>query len=447
MAFELNQLRKIILDAHNDTMMKAVNPSTYQLDTNIGESTDFDIDLNKMTSAGVDLLYFAAFTDDLGSWRENHNAILASLRGLKITRDLNSDRFRIPMCYSDVISGIEAGVLMGIHSIEGAYAFTDNNMIGLLKQYDDLGVKVIAPVWNHSNSLGEGTLEKYLDEIPSPPGLTKLGRSFVGAMNHLGIIIDVSHMNDRTFWDTVKTSTMPIIASHSGVYALREHVRNLKDDQIKVIAETGGVINVVFCRNFLGDASADVSVLVDHIEYIIKLVGVDHVGLGSDFDGATMPVGLKDLSEIGKIEAELRTRGYDEADLKKIMGHNNLRVLKKHDDKRQKQEKIPATMTVKSEAQDFKMINQPVAELTITLESPLEGFNPLDKATEYLDLPHEEISYVLDGLPVLGDYDAKALCLHIPIHTDVESGLHVLTVSYWDDLGTRHYFTDIFELK
>ena len=447
MAFELNQLRKIILDAHNDTMMKAVNPSTYQLDTNIGESTDFDIDLNKMTSAGVDLLYFAAFTDDLGSWRENHNAILASLRGLKITRDLNSDRFRIPMCFSDVISGIEAGVLMGIHSIEGAYAFTDNNMIGLLKQYDDLGVKVIAPVWNHSNSLGEGTLEKYLDEIPSPPGLTKLGRSFVGAMNHLGIIIDVSHMNDRTFWDTVKTTTMPIIASHSGVYALREHVRNLKDDQIKAIAETGGVINVVFCRNFLGDASADVSVLVDHIEYIIKLVGVDHVGLGSDFDGATMPVGLKDLSEIGKIEAELRTRGYDEADLKKIMGHNNLRVLKKHDDKRQKQEKIPATMTVKSEAQDFKMINQPVAELTITLESPLEGFNPLDKATEYLDLPHEEISYVLDGLPVLGDYDAKALCLHIPIHTDVESGLHVLTVSYWDDLGTRHYFTDIFELK
>ena len=447
MAFELNQLRKIILDAHNDTMMKAVNPSTYQLDTNIGESTDFDIDLNKMTSAGVDLLYFAAFTDDLGSWRENHNAILASLRGLKITRDLNSDRFRIPMCFSDVISGIEAGVLMGIHSIEGAYAFTDNNMIGLLKQYDDLGVKVIAPVWNHSNSLGEGTLEKYLDETPSPPGLTKLGRSFVGAMNHLGIIIDVSHMNDRTFWDTVKTSTMPIIASHSGVYALREHVRNLKDDQIKAIAETGGVINVVFCRNFLGDASADVSVLVDHIEYIIKLVGVDHVGLGSDFDGATMPVGLKDLSEIGKIEAELRTRGYDEADLKKIMGHNNLRVLKKHDDKRQKQEKIPATMTVKSEAQDFKMINQPVAELTITLESPLEGFNPLDKATEYLDLPHEEISYVLDGLPVLGDYDAKALCLHIPIHTDVESGLHVLTVSYWDDLGTRHYFTDIFELK
>lgn len=447
MAFELNQLRKIILDAHNDTMMKAVNPSTYQLDTNIGESTDFDIDLNKMTSAGVDLLYFAAFTDDLGSWRENHNAILASLRGLKITRDLNSDRFRIPMCFSDVISGIEAGVLMGIHSIEGAYAFTDNNMIGLLKQYDDLGVKVIAPVWNHSNSLGEGTLEKYLDEIPSPPGLTKLGRSFVGAMNHLGIIIDVSHMNDRTFWDTVKTTTMPIIASHSGVYALREHVRNLKDDQIKAIAETGGVINVVFCRNFIGDASADVSVLVDHIEYIIKLVGVDHVGLGSDFDGATMPVGLKDLSEIGKIEAELRTRGYDEADLKKIMGHNNLRVLKKHDDKRQKQEKIPATMTVKSEAQDFKMINQPVAELTITLESPLEGFNPLDKATEYLDLPHEEISYVLDGLPVLGDYDAKALCLHIPIHTDVESGLHVLTVSYWDDLGTRHYFTDIFELK
>ncbi len=447
MAFELNQLRKIILDAHNDTMMKAVNPSTYQLDTNIGESTDFDIDLNKMTSAGVDLLYFAAFTDDLGSWRENHNAILASLRGLKITRDLNSDRFRIPMCFSDVISGIEAGVLMGIHSIEGAYAFTDNNMIGLLKQYDDLGVKVIAPVWNHSNSLGEGTLEKYLDEIPSPPGLTKLGRSFVGAMNHLGIIIDVSHMNDRTFWDTVKSTTMPIIASHSGVYALREHVRNLKDDQIKAIAETGGVINVVFCRNFLGDASADVSVLVDHIEYIIKLVGVDHVGLGSDFDGATMPVGLKDLSEIGKIEAELRTRGYDEADLKKIMGHNNLRVLKKHDDKRQKQEKIPATMTVKSEAQDFKMINQPVAELTITLESRLEGFNPLDKATEYLDLPHEEISYVLDGLPVLGDYDAKALCLHIPIHTDVESGLHVLTVSYWDDLGTRHYFTDIFELK
>lgn len=447
MAFELNQLRKIRLDAHNDTMMKAVNPSTYQLDINIGESTDFDIDLNKMTSAGVDLLYFAAFTDDLGSWRENHNAILASIRGLKITRDLNSDRFKIPMCFSDVVSGIEDGVLMGIHSIEGAYAFTDNNMIGLLKQYDDLGVKVIAPVWNHSNSLGEGTLEKYLDEIPSPPGLTKLGQSFVGAMNHLGIIIDVSHMNERTFWDTARTTNMPIIASHSGVYALREHVRNLKDDQIKAITDTGGVINVVFCRNFIGDAEADVKVLVDHIEYIIKRVGVDHVGLGSDFDGATMPVGLKDISEIGKIEEELRVRGYDATDLKKIMGHNNLRVLKTHDDKRQKEEKIPAIMTVTSLAQDFKMVDQPVAEIKINLESPLKGFNAPNNATAYLDLPQEEISFVLDGLPVLGEYDSNTLCLRIPINTQVESGLHVLTVSYWDDLGTRHYFTDIFELK
>lgn len=445
--FELKTGRKIIIDAHNDTMMKAVNPKTFALDTNIGEETDFHIDLNKMASAGVDLLYFAAFTDDLGTWRENHDMILGSIRGLKETQALNKDRFMIPERYAEILRGLDQPICMGVHAIEGAYALTEENMYGLLKQYDDLGVRVIAPVWNHSNALGEGTLEHYLDLTPSPSGITLLGKRFIAAMNHLGIVIDVSHMNEKTFWDTVDQSQMPIIASHSGAYALKAHVRNLKDDQIKAIASGGGVVNVVFCRNFLGDLTAGVSVLVDHIEHIIQLVGVDHVGLGSDFDGATMPVDLKDISEIGKIENALISRGHSEEDVQKIMGLNNLRILKLHDDVRKNEEKIQASLMVNRGQLDFPVIDTPVAELVISFDQPLKSVDRLKGTDAYLDLPLEEMAYVLDGRSILGQYDVNANKVYIALDHNVEKGLHVLTISFWDEIGVRHYFTDIFELK
>ena len=204
---------------------------------------------------------------------------------------------------------------------------------------------------------------------------------------------------------------------------------------------------MLFRSNFLGDLTAGVSVLVDHIEHIIQLVGVDHVGLGSDFDGATMPVDLKDISEIGKIENALISRGHSEEDVQKIMGLNNLRILKLHDDVRKNEEKIQASLMVNRGQLDFPVIDTPVAELVISFDQPLKSVDRLKGTDAYLDLPLEEMAYVLDGRSILGQYDVNANKVYIALDHNVEKGLHVLTISFWDEIGVRHYFTDIFELK
>ena len=132
------------------------------------------------------------------------------------------------------------------------------------------------------------------------------------------------------FWEVLEVSRAPVIASHSGAYGLRNHARNLKDDQIKAVAEGGGVVQVVFYARFLSDKEDDVTVetVVDHIEYIADLVGVEHVGIGSDFDGADMPGDLKDASMIPNLAEELKGRGWSKSDIEKIMGENTMRVMR-----------------------------------------------------------------------------------------------------------------------
>jgi membrane dipeptidase len=225
----------------------------------------------------------------------------------------------------------------------------------------------IAPSWATS-AADETTKSNMLHK-----GLTDFGKQVVQRMNQLGMLIDVSHAGDQTFWDIINTTTKPIIASHSSVYSLVPHRRNLKDDQIKAIAKNGGVIQVNFNPGFI-DSSFDkketaflknhaaendslmksgmaewytldylykkyaaetnsmrppLSMLIDHIEYIIKLVGVDYVGLGSDFDGINItPQQLDDVTTYPLITKALVEKGYSKKDIDKILGGNFLRVLK-----------------------------------------------------------------------------------------------------------------------
>jgi membrane dipeptidase len=234
----------------------------------------------------------------------------------------------------------------------------------------------IAPSWATSaadeaplNPPGGGTLK----DPARKKGLTDFGRQVVQRMNQLGMMIDVSHSGDQTFWDVIKLSTKPIIASHSSVYSLVPHRRNLKDDQIKAIAKNGGVIQVNFNPGFI-DSSFDkkeaafmakhkteydslmksgmkdyyvldylnnkyaveanamrppLSALIDHIDYIVKLVGVDYVGLGSDFDGINLtPQQLDDVTTYPLITKALVEKGYSKGDISKVLGGNLLRVLK-----------------------------------------------------------------------------------------------------------------------
>lgn len=322
--------KRITIDAHNDTLMKITCEQTGECTEDLGKLTQLDVDLVKMVSGDVNVAMFAAFTEDFSNTYLNNNRLLAMMRVLEQTAAQNSEVMTKVNTKEELINALSANKHMAIQTIEGAYGIDASNYKALLRQYSDLGVRMITLVWNHSNALGEGMLKTTVDGIPTQGGLTTLGKQVVAEMEQLDIFVDVSHMDEETFWSTFNTATKPLIASHSGAYALKAHARNLKDDQLKAIAETGGVINVVFCQYFLGDEIADVEVLLDHIHHIVQVAGIDHVGLGSDFDGATMPNGLNDMSDVPLIAKGLLRRGYDEAAVNQIMGGNMFRLLSAH---------------------------------------------------------------------------------------------------------------------
>lgn len=425
----------IIVDAHNDTMMKVVNPENYAPTVDIGKPTTFHIDLPKMRAGNVKIAYFAAYTSDHGSFEKNNNMILASINALQFTENNNKDLFCIATSYREIEKAIHTNQRIGIQTIEGAYAFTESNMNNLLQQYTDLGVKVIAPVWNYSNSIGEGTLAQFVDGTPSNGGLTKLGSEFITAMNEKGIVIDVSHMNERTFWDAIHLSKLPLIASHSGASVIKPHVRNLTDEQLKAIAEKDGVINVVFCRYFIGDENAGVSELVDHIDHIVKTVGIRHVGLGSDFDGATMPVDLEDISQVGKIIETLLSRGYQSDDIACILGGNNLRVLKCHDKPIQNVGKMKGAISIEK-TNAFYRILLPLGEEMINR----------------LNLNNMTIRCIFDGQikPIEWQSDSNYLEMIIEksvLEKSIQEPFHAITFELNAPDGERYFCTRVVELR
>lgn len=313
----------IVLDSHNDTMLSVIDHDTGLPKIDIGKDTNLQLDLQKAKKGGLDIGYFAAFSSRKESYEKANSSILALINALYWTRDHNKNRLEIGTTVEEIKEILSTGKIVAVPAIEGAYSLGEYNAIELLNQYYDLGVRVIAYVWNQENALGSGI------EGPDNMGLTQLGYQVTDEMNRLGMIIDVSHMNERTFWDVVKYSKAPIIASHSCSSKLCPHVRNLTDEQIIALAENNGLVNINYWWELLGRPKEEVNVknLVDHIDYIVKLVGIDYVGLGSDFDGASMPVDIQTARDIPKITLELLKRNYTEEDIRKILGLNNLRVM------------------------------------------------------------------------------------------------------------------------
>lgn len=243
-----------------------------------------------------------------------------------------------------------------------------------LDSFYRLGVRYMTLTWNNSTPWATSAMEETAHAFTvTPYGLTEEGKAIVRRMNELGMMVDLSHVGERTFWDAIHTTTKPVICSHSSVYALCPVFRNLKDDQIRAIGANGGVIQVNFYSGFLDSnynrrmsqflnhhkteldslnaakapqyeiqaflsrkypsetdsLRAPLSLLMDHIDYIVRLIGVDHVGLGSDFDGIESPPRqLDDVTTYPMITRELLKRGYKPADVEKILGGNFIRVFK-----------------------------------------------------------------------------------------------------------------------
>ena len=322
-----------VVDTHNDTMMKVVDDISWRPVIDIGGSTpaDFQLDLQKAQRGGLDVAFYAAYTDyrtDAVSIPARTNSrSLALIHALHWTVARNQDEMVLARNLREIEEGVKAGKHVAVAALEGMYQFTPSNSIPLLHQYHDLGVRSAGIVWNNPNALGSGT---NVGNAAVDAGLTEVGKEVIREMNRLGIMVDVSHMNERTFFDTMSVARAPVIASHSGVDGVRPHVRNLSDDQLQALKENGGVTQINFWRTTVADVgqAATIKGLADHIDYVVRTIGVDHVGLGSDFDGAPMPDDLPDASYLPNLTAEMVRRGYSREDLEKILGGNALRVMR-----------------------------------------------------------------------------------------------------------------------
>lgn len=325
----------VVVDTHTDTLSRVINDNTWMPQFDIGVERGFEVDIPKLRRGGVGVPFFGAWTAPYPpasrdvDYSLTNSRLLALMNALYWTIDQNPNDIGLVKSYQDIDDLKRSGKIAAVLSIEGAYSLNALNALELLRQYNDLGVRAIGLTWNVSNDLGEGVSGKYGDGTRSPAGLTPLGKSVVKEMNRLGIIVDVSHMSEASFWDTIEISDAPVIASHSGASTVRYHWRNLTDDQIRAIAKKKGVVQVPLYGAFLTEGmDRTVSKAVDHIDYIIKLVGVDYVGIGSDFDGAQPLDDLPTCAFMSSITSELVARGYSNSDIHKILGGNSLRVMK-----------------------------------------------------------------------------------------------------------------------
>jgi membrane dipeptidase len=183
-------------------------------------------------------------------------------------------------------------------------------------------VRVLQPVWNHRNAAADGAMED------GDGGLSNFGRALVGEMNRLGIAIDCSHLNRRGFFEVLERSEQPVLFTHGNCRALHEHRRNLADDQIRALAEAGGVFGISVVSYFMADGACDVATVADHVEHAVRIAGAAHVAYGSDFDGTDrVPLGLETAALLPNLTAELLARGYGQTELTAILGGNYLRVF------------------------------------------------------------------------------------------------------------------------
>ncbi|MBW7916131.1 MAG: membrane dipeptidase [Trueperaceae bacterium] len=240
-------------------------------------------------------------------------------------------RFRLVRTALELEEAIRDGVMAGIAHFEGAEAIGPD--LAALDVYHAAGLRSLGPVWSRPNLFGFGVPFVFPSGPDLGPGLTPHGRALVRRCNELGIMLDLSHITERGFWDVAELSTHPLVATHSNAHAICPSPRNLTDEQLAAVAASDGVVGLNFNTGFLDpegrrDTTLPLDVMVRHVDHLVDRLGVSRVALGSDFDGATMPDGVKDASQLQNLMAALAAAGYDDDSLRAI-GHGNwLRVLK-----------------------------------------------------------------------------------------------------------------------
>lgn len=306
-----------VIDAHCDTLTVIEEQGR-----RFGERSLLGhVDLPRLIEGGVSLQFFAAFIAP-----EHRNQALC--RALEIIdlfyRELedNSNKVMLVKSLKDLEEAFSRRRFAALLSIEGGEALSGN--LAVLRMLYRLGVRSITLTWNHRNELADGVAERC-----TGGGLTNFGKDAVLEMNRLGILVDVSHLAERGFWDVLGLSRHPVIASHSNCKKLCDHPRNLNDEQIKALAKNKGVMGICFYPHFINAQNPSLEKLLDHVDHIADIAGVDCIGLGSDFDGIDeVTPGLEDATSFPLVTEGLLKRGYKIEEVAGIMGGNFLRVIK-----------------------------------------------------------------------------------------------------------------------
>lgn len=304
-----------IFDAHVDTLSRLLG-TNQTLDANEGH-----VDLAKLRQNGGGAQFFAAFiSPKYYHGKALHNTLEMLDLFWQWMEDFGQD-LAFAGTTKDISENQKSGKMSCLLAIEGGEAL--EGKLANLRMFYRLGARLLTLTWNHRNDLAAGQ-----GEGSSGGGLSLFGQAVVKEMNRLGMLVDVSHLNEEGFWDVLRLSEAPVLASHSNAKALCDHPRNLTDEQIIRLADGGGVIGVNFCTHFLAkERQATIHDVVEQIEYLVNVGGVDCVGLGSDFDGIDRtPLGLDHYGKTSELADILRERGYTKGDIEKIMGGNLLRL-------------------------------------------------------------------------------------------------------------------------
>ena len=369
--------------------MTSADPATLTIDTHADTTQrmlDDDYDLGSPLNGGH-LNFAAAKTGGLNAeffaiWVEPK---LYQGRYVQRTLDLidavyqqvarHPDKMRMAYSTSDIVAAYREDRLAALMGIEGGHSIDSD--IRILRDYYRLGVRYMTLTWSNSNGWADSSGDADDTRVPhTETGLSEFGKDVIYEMNRLGMMVDVSHVSDKTFYRTLESTRTPVIASHSAARALCDSPRNMTDDMLRAMNVNGGVVMVNFYSAFLSNdyrkawmaqkrerdkanealidkakaegraatfaetnavdrsfaakiARPTLSVLIDHIDHVAKIAGIDHVGIGSDFDGiSSTPAGIDSAADLPKIKAALKQRGYSEADCNKVMGSNFLRVFR-----------------------------------------------------------------------------------------------------------------------
>ena len=307
-----------VVDAHCDTLTVLAQ----QKRTLDCRSVQGHLDLPRLRQGGVDVQFFAIFVGPENNMQPvSYTKEIITLFKEAMTK--HSSQICHVKNYSDIQNALSSNRLCAVLTIEGGEAI--NGSIDQLEDYYRRGVRALTLTWNGRNELADG-----VGLGREAGGLTILGRQVVQRMSEIGMIIDVSHISQPSFWDVLSEVKVPLAASHSNCYSLCSHPRNLTDEQVKAIAVRGGVIGVTYVPQFIDPDCASLDRLLDHIEHLHKVGGISCIGLGSDFDGIDSTItGLEHAGvAVPNIISRLRKRGFSSVEIDKILGDNWLRLFK-----------------------------------------------------------------------------------------------------------------------